>query len=105
MTGPVEMQTNYARGPQAAEQVSSQSNAQNNASQTLADEMREQTRRQTESTGETKKGDQEELKDSTQQQHKNEYFASERYPEKTGEKKEDKLVEDEYRGHFLDIHL
>lgn len=102
MTGPVEMQTNFIRAPQTAQQVGNQSSAENAVYTTIAHEQSEEAKRQSESTRNAKKGEQEESKSATDEQKKNPYLQRDMKGKK---KKEEKIVEDEFRGHFLDIHL
>src|SRR6056297_507065 len=102
MTGPVEMQTNYIRAPQTAQQVGNQSSAENAVYTTIAEEQSQEAKRQSESTRNSKKSEQEASKNATDEQKKNAYLQREMNGKK---KKEDKIVEDEFRGHFLDIHL
>ena len=102
MTGPVEMQTNYIRAPQKAQQVGNQSSAENAVYTTIAEEQSQEAKRQTESTRNSKKSELEASKDATDEQKKNAYLQREMNGKK---KKEEKIVEDEFRGHFLDIHL
>ncbi|MEA1883743.1 MAG: hypothetical protein U9N62_04380 [Thermotogota bacterium] len=102
MTGPVEMQTNFIRAPQTAQQIGNQSSAENAVYTTIAQEQSEEAKRQTESTRNSKKSEQEEAKNATDEQKKNAYLQRDMKGKK---KKEEKIVEDEFRGHFLDIHL
>jgi len=102
MTGPVEMQTNFVRAPQTAQQVGNQSSAENAAYTTIAQEQSDEAKRKSESTRNSKRSEQEGTKNATDEQKKNAYLKREMKGKK---KKEEKIVEDEFRGHFLDIHL
>ncbi len=102
MTGPVEMQTNYIRAPHTAQQIGNQTSAENAAYTTVAQEQSQEAKRQTESTRNSKKSEQEEAKNATDEQKKNAFLQRDMKGKK---KKEEKIVEDEFRGHFLDIHL
>ncbi len=102
MTGPVEMQTNFVRGPQAAEKIAHLSNVEQIAQEAEASEMAEKTKRETESTPVLKKAEQQETKSSTEEQNKNQYMNFKRENESDDE---ENPAEDEYRGHFLDVHL
>ncbi|HRW35123.1 MAG TPA: hypothetical protein P5107_08715 [Thermotogota bacterium] len=102
MTGPVEMQTNFIRAPHTAQQIGNQSSAENAVYTTIAQEQSQEAKRKTESTHDSKKSEQEETKNATQDQKKNAFIQRDM---KNKEKKDQKIVEDEFRGHFLDIHL
>ena len=102
MTGPVEMQTNFIRAPQTAQQVANQTSAENAVYTTIAQEQSDEAKRKSESTRNSKRSEQEGTKNATDEQKKNAYLNREM---KGTKKKEEKIVEDEFRGHFLDIHL
>jgi len=103
MTGPIEMQSGFLRGPQATQNVAHQSAAQESFQQVTASEMQQKTKEATETTQQMQKSEDEGVKNATEQEGQN-AGNSEKRKKKQPDKKEAEN-EDEFRGHFLDIRL
>ncbi len=104
MTGPVEMQVNFIRGPEAAQLVSHLANAQEEAQQVNARQQMQKATETTKVTQALKKTEGKQVKSSLEKESSEGGTAFFSKKNKNDDDR-DKLVEDEYRGHFLDIRL
>lgn len=102
MTGPVEIQSSFIKPTEASRGISYQMSAQEAAQQSLAMDMVKKTRESTQHAQAMEKTDNESVRDSTDQESEN---AEQKSSSPKRKEEERKPLEDEFRGHFLDIRL
>ncbi len=106
MVGPVEFQSGFIRGPEAAQTYSHQETLQQAAQQLTAKEMQDKTKKSTQTAREAAKDEKAEIQDSTQKEGgSGGYLPGQKKETEQTEGKPKSLAQDEYKGNFIDIRL